>query len=494
MIHYLKQHVSIFCRQGIGLAFFLAWNFCLLYGCAVAAQPFIHYNLEYIWLSAGLCECLVALVTLWFLNTLDVANDKRVGIFAAGCGTLGTIILWLMYFNTDLFWMLFIVGALCLGIGLALMITIWGQRLTSYNEAEIEFTVLISFIMAFAIYCILLPIKLYGIFNAIVIGAFPLVSMFFAFHQQGGKAPISTTPRKLHLFDEMKMSFSVCILLACLWFLVAYIRVLATPAGSGNRYLHYLLPFAVAFAVTVCLFGLCVKSSRYLNFTLVFRWTLPFMLLSFSLLFFDHNNAEQRIAAYSINFIALFGMLLSYWISAPKYARRMKVSPSVLFLGLAAGEGLGIFSGTVTGIYMATSFEGETLLALSFFFVVFVFSAVMILGFNPSWIFSRSRHFGPHPSEAQVAHNTSTVDDISLDSLFMGAALCIQEAYGLTERETEVASLLLAGRSRPYIRDELFVSLNTVHAHTRNIFAKCSVHSQQELMDLGRSQEIAESK
>ena len=49
-----------------------------------------------------------------------------------------------------------------------------------------------------------------------------------------------------------------------------------------------------------------------------------------------------------------------------------------------------------------------------------------------------------------------------------------------------MAELLLAGRSRPYIRDELIISLNTVHAHARNIYAKCGVHSQQEFMDLLR--------
>ena len=59
-----------------------------------------------------------------------------------------------------------------------------------------------------------------------------------------------------------------------------------------------------------------------------------------------------------------------------------------------------------------------------------------------------------------------------------------QRRYGLSSRETEVAALLLAGRSRPYIRDELVISLNTVHSHVSNIYAKCGVHSQREFMDL----------
>ncbi|MDD7690226.1 MAG: LuxR C-terminal-related transcriptional regulator, partial [Ellagibacter isourolithinifaciens] len=70
-----------------------------------------------------------------------------------------------------------------------------------------------------------------------------------------------------------------------------------------------------------------------------------------------------------------------------------------------------------------------------------------------------------------------------LASIFEKTAEELQLRYGLTERETQIAALLLSGRSRPFIRDELVISLNTVHAHARNIYSKCGVHSQQEFMD-----------
>lgn len=70
-----------------------------------------------------------------------------------------------------------------------------------------------------------------------------------------------------------------------------------------------------------------------------------------------------------------------------------------------------------------------------------------------------------------------------LASIFEKTAEELRSRYGLTERETQIAALLLAGRSRPFIRDELVISLNTVHAHARNIYSKCGVHSQQEFMD-----------
>lgn len=59
----------------------------------------------------------------------------------------------------------------------------------------------------------------------------------------------------------------------------------------------------------------------------------------------------------------------------------------------------------------------------------------------------------------------------------------------LSKRETEVFNLLACGRSRPYIRDALFLSKNTVATHVKHIYAKLGIHSQQELIDLVREED-----
>lgn len=64
------------------------------------------------------------------------------------------------------------------------------------------------------------------------------------------------------------------------------------------------------------------------------------------------------------------------------------------------------------------------------------------------------------------------------------------EQFGLTAREREILELLLEGRSRPYIRDTLYLSLSTVDTHIRHIYAKANVHNKQELIDL--SQQLQE--
>ena len=55
---------------------------------------------------------------------------------------------------------------------------------------------------------------------------------------------------------------------------------------------------------------------------------------------------------------------------------------------------------------------------------------------------------------------------------------------GLSPRETEVFEVLVKGRSAPFIRDELCISLNTVTSHIKHIYAKLGVHTRQELINL----------
>ncbi|MEM7548318.1 MAG: response regulator transcription factor [Bacteroidota bacterium] len=53
----------------------------------------------------------------------------------------------------------------------------------------------------------------------------------------------------------------------------------------------------------------------------------------------------------------------------------------------------------------------------------------------------------------------------------------------LTPRETEVLSLLAQGKTYQYISDQLFVSLETVKSHIKNIYSKLHVTSKNEALE-----------
>lgn len=63
------------------------------------------------------------------------------------------------------------------------------------------------------------------------------------------------------------------------------------------------------------------------------------------------------------------------------------------------------------------------------------------------------------------------------------SAAVFARAVGLMARETEILSLLVRGRTLPYIANELFVTTGTVKTHVRHIYEKALVNNRQELLD-----------
>jgi DNA-binding CsgD family transcriptional regulator len=54
-------------------------------------------------------------------------------------------------------------------------------------------------------------------------------------------------------------------------------------------------------------------------------------------------------------------------------------------------------------------------------------------------------------------------------------------AMALTERETDVVALVTRGMTNGEVAAQLYVSVNTVEYHLRNVFAKPGVKSRREL-------------
>ncbi len=63
----------------------------------------------------------------------------------------------------------------------------------------------------------------------------------------------------------------------------------------------------------------------------------------------------------------------------------------------------------------------------------------------------------------------------------------LQISYELSNREKEVAALLLDQYSNMQISDMLFISLNTIKTHTRNIYQKTNTANRKEFRDFCRT-------
>ena len=89
----------------------------------------------------------------------------------------------------------------------------------------------------------------------------------------------------------------------------------------------------------------------------------------------------------------------------------------------------------------------------------------------------------PQREPIEVRPMAEAGSDALEHSLMVGCEL-LQKKFGLSDRETEIAFLLARGYSRPYIREKLFISKNTVATHIRHIYGKLGIHSKEELIDL----------
>ena len=60
------------------------------------------------------------------------------------------------------------------------------------------------------------------------------------------------------------------------------------------------------------------------------------------------------------------------------------------------------------------------------------------------------------------------------------------DASPLTRRETEILEQIATGKSRKRIADELFIDLETVKSHIKNIYHKLDVHSKADAIKAAR--------
>lgn len=57
-------------------------------------------------------------------------------------------------------------------------------------------------------------------------------------------------------------------------------------------------------------------------------------------------------------------------------------------------------------------------------------------------------------------------------------------AFGLTQREAEVRSLIASGRNKTAVAEYLSLSENTVRTHSKNAYAELGVHTKEEPVEL----------
>lgn len=489
----VKTTLSDYFRNSAGFALFLGWYYHTFFLSALGIAAEAIWCDAWVWEFVECAMAVAAIVAMLVISKWRQSFRLPLGVVSVASSGIGSAFIGVGHLEGAALSYLTAVGEVMCGIAIASSFLIWGFWLSAQDEDRAERDMLLSFglgaVICVALLCTEGPLR---VALSTVLG---LAASLYAFMGPLKNDAVVNASRlqkegKRDEKEGLRRVLPVVVVYGLLWLSFSYLRIIAAPSLTGGDVLF--VPFALAFLIAGAGLGVCVMLSRYVNFTLMYRWALPLIMLSSGVLY-SFQVEEGRAIAYLINFVAMFGSQAACFTAAAKYVHRGGASCHGLFAALLAADGFGVVLGSKLGSLVSEALPAGETAGVSLIVVGLVLLATMALGFGGGWLPASPSVSRCTDADARQSDGEAVQDDVknsdSETSLYesLGTeARYLRDTFGLTKRETEVAFLLLEGRNRPYIRDELFISLHTVHTHVKNIFSKCGVHSQQELIDLVR--------
>lgn len=468
----------------MGVGFVWAWLYCAYATSAVFPdRRGQSINADESWLVSAATVVLAFLLVGILLSCREgCRRTSRHGpALAAALLSLGTVVSSFSGVGAGFAW----VGGAMTGVGYASLSLLWARALMALDVEELEVAVPLSSVVV--VPCVMVFPYLGGTVGVAATALLPLLSGVLLLlcvrdgeGRQGSEGsspdgktapavPSSSADASTNRFGVERRwcgyLMRVAGVLAVLYLAVGWQAALADVQDG----LHALIDLDVAMILSslasVVLGIAIVFFSKKVSFTALFRWAIPCVIVAVALrevpilgMGFVANAIGDTLDSLIQVLVYLFAITLAKQGKAPVALAagilEGAVQLGVLFGNLAGSAGAG------TDSAWPVSIAGPLLICL-----------VALAG-----ILAPQR-------EPEDEHPVLTGPDALERSLLEGCQR-LQEQFGLSDRETEIALLLARGRSRPYIRETLFISKNTVATHIRHIYSKLDIHSKEELADL----------
>ena len=278
--------------------------------------------------------------------------------------------------------------------------------------------------------------------------------------------PLAFLPMRSHLFIYI-FAFSLAY---------GYGLRLASPGSAWQRY-------ALTALVMLTLVGYTLLARRHPRMDALFTVSFAFVLVGYLLVLLVIGPATRLAPALLVSGSLCFNLLT--WFSLCAAARRSAIDAlPTLAWGLAvdyAGILAGALIALASGVGEAGGVGGvATVVACTV--IVVIIAAVTL------YVVATRRTFSFDETIEGIATETPSVVARPVDDL-PGRCERMAEQRGLTQRESDVLTLLARGNNAAHIEQKLCISHNTVKYHARNVYRKLDVHSQQELIDLMASRD-----
>lgn len=468
----------------LGFGFIYAWGVCLWDIPLAASNTGSALQADPAWLLSAILTPISCLALAFAGRARGFTERRELPLIASLLCTGGTAcVIACGYVDGWARAVLTLAAGIGTGCGPALLVVLWGCLFARVETSLVETVIPASFVVT--LLCALVTPSLAAPVAGALVALFPLVSGFLLVLSRNSLERGGLPSASFEDFKPLSVNHSTAIRMMAAVFIL-YCLGCAAPAespralpSSAEAYATVLgMFFAVTLSVAIVLFA------HRINVASLYQWiTLPFVAgIIATPLDADVAAFFARVLMNAV-FTGIEIITMLYFIRLSQRTGR----PPYFYVGLGAGAAYG---GVLVG-YLA----GGTLTHLGGNGESAAFSCLVLLGIFALTSLLVPRHDATMEAAAQEAVPTesaresadregvATSYDAERDAL-IERRCALARAHGLSNRETEIFLLLAQGRSRPYIRDSLYLSKNTVATHIRHIYEKLGIHSQQELIDL----------
>lgn len=493
-----------FDRRLLGLGLYWAWLFVTFYtpvlfpGATVAADS---AREAWSWAAWAHCLTLIACAVLG-RRLARLANARGTAVLTGVLCMVGTGLVplgqWLSGFGLWASWGLPVVGAVITGVATAWLVLLYGRQFARTDTLRGLQAIGGAYLMSCGIYFLVRVCDpLIAIATTTIL---PVASSLLLLAFGDGEVSGSRAEER----SSMCVNWRVLIPLAILFFFALggeMFRGFAVPAGEdadlgymGDRYMAGgvvgLLVLAAAVLVRL-------RSPRLDGRALPgMQSVLVIMALSFLCTVLFGTSYAMGYAVFGAGFMFCRCVV---WVYCAVVARRVRASAITVFGVVQASFALAVVVGVPLSQRLSQKVASGVLswdaiaAAFLFFMVVAAVVATNKGDFESAWgLVPQARFYGVEDLSTRAVEVVRERGGVGggpsaepSEEPEASAPLpdLLQERFGLTSRECEVAELLAKGRSLPFVQRELVISQGTAQSHLMHIYRKMQVHSRQEFID-----------
>lgn len=301
---------------------------------------------------------------------------------------------------------------------------------------------------------------------ALILGVLPALSVALVRRAAAHPIPCENPPRQFHEENPTSIPWGILAGVVAYSLAIGVVKSYPTMVDPVPFWLLTLVHHGVEVLLAFGVLWWVLVRGRTIRFSLA--WRAIMLFTAAALIFLPVSTSAAPWILLSAG-VAQTLVVMLLWAMLADVAHHSSASPYVIFASGWIAYSLPLALGEALGIAVLPSNPSLVLAILAY-----LVCATAVLALSDS-AFSQRRIFSDLDAPAP------SVD--AFEQLDVRCATLAEE-HGLTSREAEVLVMIVRGRSKGYIAENLFISENTVRSHSKHIYKKLGVHSKQDVLDL----------